>query len=182
MPNQDLLTEHGEAQGDTVRPEMVRADLGSALAEAGLRMACAGTHPFSRWQEQLITEMDRYKMLEDEIQDVVNSMPIFGLDVQVVIPDWEPGIEVMNESRYFLSHLLALSSSSPFWAGRDTGLKSYSSVIWSSFPRTGIPPDFVSNDEYDNHLGSRNAVEHVNTMLRDGTSADRQLDAHRGHA
>jgi gamma-glutamyl:cysteine ligase YbdK (ATP-grasp superfamily) len=87
----------------------------------------------------------------------------------------------MNESHYFLSHLLALSSSSPSWAGRDTGLTSYSSVIWSSFPRTGIPPDFVSNDEYENHLGSRNAVEHVSTMLRDGTSADRQLDAHRGH-
>jgi glutamate---cysteine ligase / carboxylate-amine ligase len=171
-----LSTEHGEALEDTVRPEMIqsvveagtsfyetveqaresvaglRAELGSVLAEAGLRMACAGTHPFSMWQEQLITEKDRYKILEDEIQHVVRSIPIFDLHVHVAIPDWEPGIEVMNQSRYFLPHLLALSTSSPFWAGRDTGLKSYRSVIWSSFPRTGIPPDFVSHDEYDNYL------------------------------
>jgi carboxylate-amine ligase len=171
-----LLTDHGEALGESVRPEMirsvveagtgvcetveqarervagVRADVGSALAEAGLRAACSGTHPFSRWKEQLITEKDRYEMLEDEMQDVVASIPIFGLHVHVAIPDWAPGIEVMNESRYFLPHLLALSTSSPFWAGRDTGLKSYRSVIWSSFPRTGIPPDFVSRDEYDNYL------------------------------
>jgi carboxylate-amine ligase len=130
----------------------VRADVGSVLAEAGLRVACSGTHPFSRWNEQLITEKDRYEMLEDEMQDVVASIPIFGLHVHVAIPAWAPGIEVMNESRYFLPHLLALSTSSPFWAGRDTGLKSYRSVIWSSFPRTGIPPDFVSRDEYDNYL------------------------------
>jgi carboxylate-amine ligase len=171
-----LLTENGEALGDIVRPEMIqavveagtgvcetveqaresvaglRAHVGSALAEAGLRMACAGTHPFSRWQEHLIAEKDLHKMLGDEMQDVVRSIPFFGLHVHIAIPNWELGIEVMNESRYFLPHLLALSTSSPFWAGRDTGLKSYRSVIWSSFPRTGIPPDFVSHDEYENYL------------------------------
>jgi carboxylate-amine ligase len=115
-------------------------------------LACAGTHPFSKWQEQLITEKDRYKMLEDEMQDVVRSILIFGLHVHVAIPDRERGTEVMNEARYFLPHLLALSTSSPFWSGRDTGLKSYRSVIWSRFPRTGIPPDFVSYDEYENYL------------------------------
>jgi glutamate---cysteine ligase / carboxylate-amine ligase len=171
-----LLAEHVEALVDTVRPEMIqslveagtgvcetveqaresvaglRSEVGSALAEAGLRMACAGTHPFSVWREELIAEKDGHKVLEDEIQEVVRSIPIFGLHVHVAIPDWEAAIEVMNESRYFLPHLLALSTSSPFWAGRDTGLKSYRSVIWSSFPRTGIPPDFVSHDEYDNYL------------------------------
>ncbi|MDP9247857.1 MAG: carboxylate-amine ligase [Candidatus Dormibacteraeota bacterium] len=171
-----LMAEHGEALGDHVRAEMIqsvveagtgvcenveqareevaglRANVGRVLSESGLRMVCAGTHPFSKWQEQLITEKDRYKMLEDEMQDVVRSILIFGLHVHVAIPDRERGTEVMNEARYFLPHLLALSTSSPFWSGRDTGLKSYRSVIWSRFPRTGIPPDFVSYDEYENYL------------------------------
>ena len=171
-----LMAEHGEALGDHVRAQMIqsvveagtgvcenveqareevaglRANVGRVLSESGLRMVCAGTHPFSKWQEQLITEKDRYKMLEDEMQDVVRSILIFGLHVHVAIPDRERGTEVMNEARYFLPHLLALSTSSPFWSGRDTGLKSYRSVIWSRFPRTGIPPDFVSYDEYENYL------------------------------
>jgi carboxylate-amine ligase len=171
-----LMAEHGEALGDHVRPEMIqsvveagtgvcetveqareevaglRANIARVLAESGLRMAGAGTHPFSKWQEQLITERDRYKMLEDEMQDVVRSILIFGLHVHVAIPDRERGNEIMNEARYFLPHLLALSTSSPFWAGRDTGLKSYRSVVWSRFPRTGIPPDFESYDEYENYL------------------------------
>jgi carboxylate-amine ligase len=171
-----LMAEYGETLGDHVRPEMIqsvveagtgvcetveqareevaglRANIARVLSESGLRMAGAGTHPFSKWQEQLITEKDRYKMLEDEMQDVVRSILIFGLHVHVAIPDRERGNEVMNEARYFLPHLLALSTSSPFWAGRDTGLKSYRSVIWSRFPRTGIPPNFESYDEYENYL------------------------------
>ena len=72
--------------------------------------------------------------------------------MHVGIPDRERRIELMNEARYFLPHLLALSTSSPFWAGRDTGLKSYRSVVFSRFPRTGIPPEFTSYDEYENYL------------------------------
>src|SRR4030081_506405 len=171
-----LMAEHGEALGEHVCPEMIqsvveagtgvcetveqareevaglRANIARVLSESGLRMAGAGTHPFSKWQEQLITERDRYKMLEDEMQDVVRSILIFGLHVHVAIPDRERGNEIMNEARYFLPHLLALSTSSPFWAGRDTGLKSYRSVVWSRFPRTGIPPNFESYDEYENYL------------------------------
>jgi glutamate---cysteine ligase / carboxylate-amine ligase len=171
-----LLAQHGQALGESVRAEMIqsvvevgtgicdnveqvreelsgmRAQLIHLLADDGLRIACAGTHPFSKWQEQLITEKDRYKMLEDEMQDVVRSILIFGLHVHVAIPDRERGIEIMNEARYFLPHLLSFSVSSPFWSGRDTGLKSYRSVVWSRFPRTGIPPDFVSYDEYENYL------------------------------
>lgn len=130
----------------------MRASATRLLASEGLRIACAGTHPFSRWQEQLITDQDRYRELEDELQDVIRSILIFGLHVHVGIPDRERRIELMNEARYFLPHLLALSTSSPFWAGRDTGLSSYRSVIWSRFPRTGIPPEFVSYDEYENYL------------------------------
>jgi carboxylate-amine ligase len=139
---------------EQAREELVRlrSTLARLLRPEGLRIACAGTHPFSRWQEQLITEQDRYRDLEDEMQDVVRQILIFGLHVHVGIPDRERRIELMNEARYFLPHLLALSTSSPFWAGRDTGLKSYRSVVWSRFPRTGIPPEFASHDEYENYL------------------------------
>src|SRR6266508_2132591 len=107
------------------------------LSSEGLRIASAGTHPFSRWQDQRVTEMERYKLFEDEMQDLVRELLIFGMHVHVGIPDPEARIEVMNEARYFLPHLLALSTSSPFWLNRRTGLKSYCSVIWSRFPRSG---------------------------------------------
>jgi len=130
----------------------MRGHLSSLLQPEGLRLACAGTHPFSRWHEQQVTEHDRYRALEEEMQDVIRSLVIFGLHVHVGIPDQEHRIEVMNEARYFLPHLLALSTSSPFWMGRNTGLKSYRSVIWARFPRTGVPPDFGSFDEYENYV------------------------------
>ena len=130
----------------------MRQTLADLLQPEGLRIACAGTHPFSLWQDQQITDFDRYKMLEEELQDVVRSLVIFGLHVHVAIPDQERRIEILNEARYFLPHLLALSTSSPFWMGRNTGLKSYRSVIWSNFPRTGIPPDVTSFDEYENYV------------------------------
>ncbi|HKW73264.1 MAG TPA: carboxylate-amine ligase [Candidatus Dormibacteraeota bacterium] len=171
-----LLAEAAPKLGDKVKREMMQsvvevgtticencdearqqlADMRGTLAELlkadGLRLACAGTHPFSRWQEQKITDYDRYKMLEEELQDVVRSLVIFGLHVHVAIPDAERRIEILNEARYFLPHLLALSTSSPFWMGRNTGLKSYRSVIWSNFPRTGIPPELNSYDEYQNYV------------------------------
>jgi carboxylate-amine ligase len=130
----------------------MRQTLADLLKPEGMRIACAGTHPFSRWQEQEITDSDRYKMLVEELQDVVRSLVIFGLHVHVGIPNPELRIEVLNEARYFLPHLLALSTSSPFWMGRNTGLKSYRSVVWSNFPRTGIPPDLSSFDEYQNYV------------------------------
>jgi carboxylate-amine ligase len=129
-----------------------RLTLSELLAPEGLRIACAGTHPFSKWQEQQITDYERYKMLEEELQDVVRALLIFGFHVHVAIPEPDLRIEVLNEARYFLPHLLALSTSSPFWQGRNTGLKSYRSVIWSNFPRTGIPPDIASFDEYENYV------------------------------
>jgi carboxylate-amine ligase len=130
----------------------MRQTLSELLAPEGLRLACAGTHPTSRWDAQQITDHDRYKMLEEELQDVVRALVIFGLHVHVAIPSPDLRIEVLNEARYFLPHLLALSTSSPFWMGRNTGLKSYRSVIWSNFPRTGIPPDISSHDEYENYV------------------------------
>ena len=139
----------GEARAEIVR---LRSALAGALQPAGLRIASAGTHPFSHWQDQQVTERERYKILEEELQDVIRELLIFGLHVHVGIPDPQRRIEVMNEARYFLPHLLALSTSSPFWLGRVTGLKSYRSVIWSRFPRTGIPPEFASLGEFANYV------------------------------
>ncbi|HEV8648544.1 MAG TPA: carboxylate-amine ligase [Actinomycetes bacterium] len=139
----------GEARAEVVR---LRGALAGLLSPDGLRIVSAGTHPFSRWQDQRITELERYKLLEAEMQDVVRELLIFGMHVHVGIPDPEARVEVMNEARYFLPHLLALSTSSPFWLRRKTGLKSYRSVIWSRFPRTGIPPEFGSYDEFNNHV------------------------------
>jgi carboxylate-amine ligase len=130
----------------------LRAAIASYLQPAGLRIASAGTHPFSHWQEQKVTEKDRYKMLEEEMQDVIRNLLIFGMHVHVGIPDRDLRIEIMNEARYFLPHMLALSTSSPFWLTRNTGLKSYRHVIWSSFPRTGTPPEFDSWDDFENYV------------------------------
>ena len=101
----------GEARAEIVR---LRSALAGALQPAGLRIASAGTHPFSHWQDQQVTERERYKILEEELQDVIRELLIFGLHVHVGIPDPQRRIEVMNEARYFLPHLLALSTSSPF--------------------------------------------------------------------
>ena len=138
-----------EARGEIVR---LRGAIASYLRPAGLRIVSAGTHPYSHWQDQKVTEKERYKVLEEEMQDVIRNLLIFGMHVHIGIPDQEVRIELMNEARYFLPHLLALSTSSPFWLARNTGLKSYRHVIWSSFPRTGIPPDFGSWDEFQNYV------------------------------
>ena len=138
-----------EARDELVR---LRGTLAALLRPAGLRIASAGTHPFSHWQDQLVTEHERYKVLEEELQDVIRELLIFGLHVHVGIADRERRIEVMNEARYFLPHLLAISTSSPFWLGRNTGLKSYRQIVWQRFPRTGIPPEFSSYDEFENFV------------------------------
>jgi glutamate---cysteine ligase / carboxylate-amine ligase len=138
-----------EAREEVLR---LRGTLTTLLEPEGMRIASAGTHPFSHWQDQRITELDRYKMIEDEMQDVVRELLIFGMHVHVGIDDPQSRIEVVNEARYFLPHLLALSTSSPFWLRRTTGLKSYRSVVWSRFPRTGIPPEFGSHEEFSNYV------------------------------
>jgi carboxylate-amine ligase len=138
-----------EAREEVLR---LRGTLTTLLEPEGMRIASAGTHPSSHWQDQRITELDRYKMIEDEMQDVVRELLIFGMHVHVGIDDPQSRIEVVNEARYFLPHLLALSTSSPFWLRRATGLKSYRSVVWSRFPRTGIPPEFGSHEEFRSYV------------------------------
>ena len=117
-----------------------------------LRIAAAGTHPFSDWQDQLITDNPRYDELINEMRDVARSNLIFGLHVHVGIPSRNEGLQIMNAVRYFLPHIYALSTNSPFWCGRDTGFKSYRSKVFDKFPRTGIPDFFASANEYDEYI------------------------------
>ncbi len=117
-----------------------------------LQVASAGTHPFSDWQSQLITPNERYDQLIDELRDVARSNLIFGMHVHVGIENRNEGVQIMNAVRYFLPHIYALSTNSPFWRGRNTGFKSYRSKVFDKFPRTGIPDFFASAAEYDEYL------------------------------
>ena len=139
----------GELRGEIFR---IRHELSSAAERVGLAVAAAGTHPFSRWQDQIISPGVRYDSIVEELQQLARSLLIFGLHVHVGVPDRSMMIDLMNEVRYFLPHLLALSTSSPFWMGRDTGLKSYRTTIFRAFPRTGVPDHFGSWSEYENYI------------------------------
>ncbi len=129
----------------------LRSKLGDLAGKAGLRIASAGTHPFSHWRDQLITEGERYKEIVKDMQQLARANLIFGLHVHVGIPDRESAIHVMNQARYFLPHLYALSVNSPFWVGQDTGLKGYRLKVFERFPRTGIPDAFESLSEYEDY-------------------------------
>ena len=115
----------------------------------GLAIAAAGSHPFSAWQTQEITPLERYIGVREDLQDLAQRLLIFGTHVHVGIEDRDFLIDAMNVSRYFLPHVLALSTSSPFWLGRQTGLKSYRSVVFRNFPRTGVPPELRSWSQYE---------------------------------
>ncbi|MBE7533706.1 MAG: carboxylate-amine ligase [Ardenticatenaceae bacterium] len=140
-----------------VRQELIRLrrEVIRMADDNGLKIAAASTHPFARWEEQSITEGVRYRELMDDMQGVARQLLIFGMHVHVGFGgDLESKnlmIEIMNQARYFIPHLLALSTSSPFWHGRDTGLKSYRSVIFEALPRTGIPHSFDSWGEYKSY-------------------------------
>jgi glutamate---cysteine ligase / carboxylate-amine ligase len=130
----------------------LRSELASLAEGEGLKIASAGTHPFSHWMDQLITIDDRYATIVKDMQQIARACLIFGLHVHVGIPDREEAIDIMNQARYFLPHLYALSVNSPFWLGQNTGLKAYRQMIFERFPRTGIPDAFDSLSEYDDYL------------------------------
>src|SRR5919108_369372 len=130
----------------------IRHELTGAAERAGLLVGAAGTHPFSHWENQVLSPGVRYDSIVEELQQLARSLLIFGLHVHVAVPDRTTMIDLMNEVRYFLPHLLALSTSSPFWMGRDTGLKSYRTTIFRRFPRTGVPDHFGSWSEYENYV------------------------------
>ena len=118
----------------------------------GLAPVAASTHPFSRWSEQKHTQKDRYEALTAEMQGAARRLLICGMHVHVGIGDNNLRLDLMSQFAYFLPHLLALSCSSPFWEGRDTGLKSYRLTVFDALPRTGLPERFQSYGEYQRHL------------------------------
>lgn len=110
-----------------------------AAGQHGLTIAAAGTHPFSNWMNQEMTPKERYLGVKAELQDLAHRLLIFGTHVHVGIEDPEFRIDCLNAARYVLPHILCLSTSSPFWFGRNTGLHSYRSIVFKNFPRTGVP-------------------------------------------
>ena len=133
-----------------LRAELARLRRGvmELAGKNGLKIAAAGTHPFSQWQTQEITPFERYVGVKQDMADLAQQLLIFGTHIHIGIEDREFMIDAMNVVRYLLPHLLCLSTSSPFWVGRNTGLKSYRSIIFRNFPRTGIPRDFRSWNDF----------------------------------
>jgi len=130
----------------------LRATLGGLAAAKGRAIVAAGTHPFSSWQTQEVYPHERYYGVMSEMQDAARRLLIFGMHVHVGMPDQETAIQLQNVARYFLPHLLALSTSSPFWMTRNTGFKSYRSAVFVTFPRTGIPDYYESAGEFNNYV------------------------------
>jgi glutamate---cysteine ligase / carboxylate-amine ligase len=173
---QQLLEEGKLSLKERVKPEMhqsvveigtgickdiaeVRRDVGELRTEIinlarrqGMRVASAGSHPFSDWADQKIFPDPRYDGIVEELQLLARSNLIFGLHVHVGIEDRHLALQIMNEARYFLPHLLALSTNSPFWLGRKTGLKSYRTKVFERFPRTNIPETFQTPAEFDAYV------------------------------
>jgi carboxylate-amine ligase len=136
-----------KAEVKKLRRNMVRL-----AKENGLRLASAATHPFGDWRDQAIHPDERYKNIVEDLQLVARANLIFGLHVHIGIEDRETAIHMMNHARYFLPHMLALSTNSPFWLGMNTGLKSYRCKVFDKFPRTNIPDYFPSWGEYENFI------------------------------
>jgi carboxylate-amine ligase len=131
----------GEARAELVR---LRGEIMRLAGKKGLKIAAAGTHPFSHWITQEITPLERYMGVKEDMQELAQRLLIFGTHVHIGIEDRDFLVDAMNVARYLLPHVLCLSTSSPFWIGRNTGLKSYRSIIFRNFPRTGIPRIFQS--------------------------------------
>ncbi len=145
----DICADIEEAHRDVSTLRRTISDIAGSL---GYAMGAAGTHPFSQWQSQLITEHARYNEIVNELQDAARSNLIFGLHVHVGMENREMANHIANSTRYFLPHVYALSTNSPFWEGRKTGYKSYRTKVFDKFPRTGIPEAFESIEAYDRYI------------------------------
>ena len=130
----------------------LRNNISDIAGSMGFWVGASGTHPFSHWNSQLITDNIRYQEMVNELQEAARSNLIFGLHVHVGITNRKLAIHIANTARYFLPHVYALSTNSPFWIGRKTGYKSYRSKVFDKFPRTGIPEYFESIEAYDNFI------------------------------
>lgn len=130
----------------------LRGTITQIAGDLGLWIGASGTHPFSHWESQLITDHVRYSQIVNELQEAARSNLIFGLHVHVGMEDRKMAIHIANSARYFLPHVYALSTNSPFWEGRSTGYKSFRTKVFDKFPRTGIPEYFESIEAYDNYI------------------------------
>lgn len=145
----DVCGDVEEARKDISNLRKTIKDVAGSL---GFSIGAAGTHPSSTWQKQLITDHVRYQEIVNEMQDAARSNLIFGLHVHVGMPSKEMAIHIANSARYFLPHVFALSTNSPFWEGRKTGFKSYRTKVFDKFPRTGIPDYFDSYSAYESYV------------------------------
>ena len=130
----------------------IRRSIVKLARHNGLRLASAATHPFADWRRQDIYPDARYENLVEDMQMVARANLIFGLHVHIGFEDRETAIHIMNAARYFLPHILGLSTNSPFWLGMETGLKSYRCKVFDKFPRTNIPDYFPSYGEYESFV------------------------------
>src|SRR5512133_3505909 len=131
---------------------MIRRQIVTLARQNGLRLAAGGTHPFAQWREQEIYPDDRYRVIVEDLKMVARANLIFGLHVHIGVEDRETAIQIMNGARYFLPHILALSTNSPFWLGMDSGLRSYRCKVFDKFPRTNIPDVYHSWSEFENYV------------------------------
>jgi carboxylate-amine ligase len=145
----DICTDVDEAYKDVAQLRRTIAEIANGL---GFAMGAAGTHPFSHWESQLITDHARYNEIVNELQEAARSNLIFGLHVHVGMETREMANHIANSTRYFLPHIYALSTNSPFWEGRQTGYKSFRTKVFDKFPRTGIPEAFDSIEAYENYV------------------------------
>lgn len=139
-----VCTDIHEARVQLVR---MRERMLEFASNQGVKLAASGTHPFSRW-EQRTDVLPGYRAMLDTMQMVARRLLAFGTRIHIGVEDREMAVDVMNTMRYLLPHILCLSTSSPFWNGRNTGLKSYRAVLMDALPRTGIPGSFTSYQEY----------------------------------
>ncbi|HEY1022427.1 MAG TPA: carboxylate-amine ligase [Flavisolibacter sp.] len=145
----DICADIEEAHKDVSVLRKTISDIAEGL---GFAVGAAGTHPFSHWESQLITDHVRYNEIVNELQEAARSNLIFGLHVHVGMESREMAMHIANSTRYFLPHIYALSTNSPFWEGRKTGYKSFRTKVFDKFPRTGIPEAFESIESYDNYV------------------------------
>ncbi len=130
----------------------LRGTISQIAGDLGLWVGASGTHPFSHWDSQLITDHVRYRAIVEELQEAARSNLIFGLHVHVGMENNDMAMHIANSARYFLPHVYALSTNSPFWEGRKTGYKSFRTKVFDKFPRTGIPDYFESYEAYDKYV------------------------------
>lgn len=163
----DICQDITEAHKDI---STLRHTIKTIAGELNLSVAASGTHPFTSWQMQLITEHARYSQLIDELQDAARSNLIFGLHVHVGMENRDLAMHIANSARYFLPHVYALSTNSPFWEGRKTGYKSYRTKVFDKFPRTGLPEYFETIENYDrfvNLLIKTNCIDNAKKIWWD---------------